>query len=43
MPTSLPTQPLYPHLGYLTRRQPPGTGIPPGTEVTFEAEAAVAG
>ncbi|MEA3204137.1 MAG: hypothetical protein QOI63_1817 [Thermoplasmata archaeon] len=44
MPTSLPSQTLYPTLGYLTRRQPPGSGIPPGTELpSLEAEAAVAG
>jgi hypothetical protein len=45
MPASLPAQSLYPSLGYLTRRQPPGTGTPPGTESAFayEAEASVAG
>jgi hypothetical protein len=45
MPASPPVQSLYPTLGYLTRRQPPGSGIPPGMDLPFgeETEAGVAG
>ncbi|HUR62580.1 MAG TPA: hypothetical protein VM286_09490 [Candidatus Thermoplasmatota archaeon] len=33
----------YPSLGYLTRRQPPGTGIPPGSDWAGETDTAVEG
>jgi hypothetical protein len=42
MPALLPSPSPFPTLGYLTRRQLPGTGTPPGTEPLgpFDAEAA---
>jgi hypothetical protein len=33
----------HPSLGYLTRRQPPGSGIPPGSEWAGEGETPVEG
>lgn len=33
----------HPSLGYLTRRQPPGTGTPPGSEWGAEGDVAVEG
>jgi hypothetical protein len=45
MPASDPLLTRYPTLGYLTRRQPPGTGTMPGADLAdfLEAEGAVAG